>query len=51
MSTKNIKLSIENNIATIYFNRPDQPNVINYDGWLKLKNTVEQIQLDKNIKY
>ncbi|MFL2764412.1 MAG: enoyl-CoA hydratase-related protein [Dehalococcoidia bacterium] len=50
MSTKNIKLSIENNIATIYFNRPDQHNVINYDGWLKLKNTVEQIQLDKNIK-
>ena len=50
MPANNIKLSIKNNIATIYFNRPDQHNVIDYDGWLKLKNTVEQIQTDKNIK-
>jgi len=50
MTANNIKLSIKNNIATIYFNRPDQHNVIDYDGWLKLKNTVEQIQTDKNIK-
>ena len=50
MSVKNIILSINENIATIYFNRPDQHNVIDYDGWLKLKNTVEQIQTNKTIK-
>ncbi|MBN19270.1 MAG: hypothetical protein CL758_07360 [Chloroflexi bacterium] len=50
MSDNSIKLRIKNNIATIYFNRPEQHNVINYDGWMKLKNTVEQIQLNKNIK-
>ena len=41
-----IKFNIENQIARVTFNRPEQHNVISYDGWLKLIEIVNKIVIE-----
>ena len=45
-----IKFNIENQIARVTFNRPEQHNAIRYNGWLKLIEIVNKIEEDSSIR-
>ena len=45
-----ILLDINNRVANITFNRPDQHNAIAYEGWLQLIDIVSQIKSDPAIR-
>ncbi len=45
-----IKFNVENQIARVTFNRPEQHNAISYDGWLKLIEIVNKIEEDPSIR-
>lgn len=47
---KEILLDIEDNIATVTFNRPDQLNAISYEGWQLLSKTVRDIGQEGSVK-
>ena len=47
---KEILLDIEDNIATVTFNRPDQHNAISYEGWQLLSKTVRDIGQEGSVK-
>ena len=48
--SKEILLSIEDNIATVTFNRPDQHNAISYEGWQLLSKTISEIAQENSVK-
>ena len=48
--SKEILLDIEDNIATVTFNRPDQHNAISYEGWQLLSETVIEIAQKNSVK-
>ena len=48
--SKEILLSIEDNIATVTFNRPDQHNAISYEGWHLLSETISEIAQENSVK-
>ena len=45
-----IKFNIENQIARVTFNRPEQHNAISYEGWLKLIEIINKIAEDSSIR-
>ena len=45
-----IIFELNNQIARITFNRPDQHNAISYDGWLKLIELVERIKEESSVR-
>ena len=45
-----IKFKVENQIAKVTFNRPDQHNAISYEGWLRLIEIVNKIEEDSSIR-
>ena len=47
---KEILLDIEDNIATVTFNRPDQHNAISYEGWQLLSKIVRDIGQEGSVK-
>ena len=48
--TSEILLNINNKVAYITFNRPDQHNAIAYEGWLRLIDIADQIKSDPEIR-
>ena len=48
--TEEILFEINDGIARVTFNRPDQHNAINFDGWKKLIQIVEEIKNNQNCK-
>ena len=48
--TDTIISEIENKVVTVTFNRPDQHNAIDYDGWIELTRVVKEISLNDNIR-
>ena len=45
-----IKFKVENQIARVTFNRPDQHNAISYEGWLRLIEIVNKIEEESSIR-
>lgn len=48
--TQDILLEKRDGIATITFNRPDQRNAINYDGWMALQRIGDELASDDDIR-
>ena len=48
--TEEILFEINDGVARVTFNRPDQHNAINFDGWKKLIQIVEEIKNNQNCK-
>ena len=48
--TDTIISEIENKVVTVTFNRPDQHNAIDYDGWIELTRVVKEISQNDNIR-
>ena len=40
----------QNGIATITFNRPDQRNAINYEGWIKLREIANNLSSSSRVR-
>ena len=45
-----ILLDRQDGIATVTFNRPDQRNVINYNGWLRLQQLAAELSDDDSVR-
>ena len=45
-----ILLDRQDGIATVTFNRPDQRNAINYDGWLTLQRLAAELASDESVR-
>jgi enoyl-CoA hydratase len=45
-----ILLERQDGIATVTFNRPDQRNAINYDGWLTLQRLAAELGSDNSVR-
>jgi len=45
-----IKLDLRDGIATVTFNRPDQRNAINYEGWLELGRIATELASDADAR-
>ncbi|NEU30031.1 hypothetical protein GN156_04460 [bacterium LRH843] len=50
METNYITLEKNNEIATIYFNRAEKRNAMNYGMWIRIRELVEQCEEDRNVK-
>jgi enoyl-CoA hydratase len=47
---KNVFLKIEDEIGTIYINRPEKKNAFTYDMWVELAKLVDQCNEDSKVK-
>ena len=50
MNTKNIELTIEDNIAYVTLNRPDKHNALDMDMFLVIDKTIKSISNNRNIR-
>ncbi len=50
MNNKYFKVSIENYIAEVSFNRPDKANSLNEDGWWELRSTFEALHENNEVR-
>ena len=48
--TDEILVSVDDSIATVTFNRPDQRNAISYHGWLELRRIAVDLEHDDDVK-
>ena len=46
----NILLSVEDGVATVTFNRPDQRNAIDYAGWKWLRRAAQNLERNTEVK-
>ena len=47
---EDILLTTEGGVATVTFNRPDQRNAVNYEGWLRLTRIADELKADASVK-
>lgn len=45
-----ILLTVQDGIATVTFNRPDQRNAVDYQGWLRLVQITDELKRDASVR-